>query len=93
MGTLVTAAFHVKVPPRHNGVFQVKVHGDMDGNYIITSHPQWEEKNPNVFQHEMAIVTDDEADPFLLAAVTKFGPCQNSTYWKRRDKRIRKNRK
>ena len=70
LGTPATAAFHVKVPPCHNGVFQVKVHGDMNGNYIITSHPQWEEKNPNLFQHEIAIVTDDEADPFPLAAVT-----------------------
>ena len=24
----VTAAFHVKVPPQHNGVFEVKIHGE-----------------------------------------------------------------
>ena len=72
LGTPVTEAFHVKVPPCHNGVFQVKVHGDMDGNYIITSNQQWEEKNPNVFQHEIAIVTDEEVDPFPLIAVTNW---------------------
>ena len=26
LGLPITAAFHVKVPPRHNGVFQVNVH-------------------------------------------------------------------
>ena len=30
LGTSVTAAFHVKVLPCHNEVFQVNVHGDMD---------------------------------------------------------------
>ena len=41
----------------------------MDGNYVIASHPQWEEKNPNVFQHEIAIVTEEEVDPLPLIAV------------------------
>ena len=69
LGTPVMVAFHVKVPPHHNGVFQVNVHGDMDRNYIIAPHPQWGEKNPNVFQHEIAIVTEEEVDPFPLIAV------------------------
>ena len=70
VGTPVTAAFHMKVPPRHNGVFQVNIHGDTEGTYIISPHPQLEERNPNIFQHEIAIVSDDEVDPFPLVAVT-----------------------
>ena len=35
LGTPVTAAYHVKLPPRHNGIFQVQTHGNMQGNHII----------------------------------------------------------
>ena len=70
LSTLVTVAFHVKVPPQHNGVFQVNIHGDTEETYIISPHPQLEEKNPNIFQHEIAIISDDEVDPFPLIAVT-----------------------
>ena len=31
LGLPVTAAFHVKVPPRHSGVFQVNIHSDLKG--------------------------------------------------------------
>ena len=70
LGTPVMAAFHVKVPPQHNGVFQVNIHGDTEGTYIISLHPQLEEKNPNIYQHEIAIISDDEVDLFPLIAVT-----------------------
>ena len=70
LGLPVTAAFHVKVPPQHNGVFEVKIHGETEGMYIITPHPQLEERNPNIFQHEIAIVSNDEVEPFPLVAVT-----------------------
>ena len=70
LGLPVTAAFHVKVPPWHNGVFEVKIHGETEGTYIITPHPQLEERNPNIFQHEIAIISDDEVEPFPLVAVT-----------------------
>ena len=52
LGLPVTASFHMKVPPRHNGVFQVNVHGDTTGMHIITVNNQFLEKNPNVYQHE-----------------------------------------
>ena len=29
-----------------------------------------EEKNPNIFQHEIAIISDDDVEPFPLIAVT-----------------------
>ena len=70
LGIPVTASFHVKVPPQHNGVFQVNVHGDTEGTYIIAPHPQLEEKNPNIFQHEIAIISEDKATPFPLIAIT-----------------------
>ena len=55
---------------QHNGVFKVKIHGETKGTYIIAPHPQLEEKNPNIFQHEIAITADDEVEPFPLIAVT-----------------------
>ena len=70
LGLPVTASFHVKVPPRHNGVFQVNVHGDTKGTHIISANSQFLEKNPNVFQHEISIVADDQSPSFPLVAVT-----------------------
>ena len=70
LGLPVTAAFHVKVPPRHNGVFQVNVHGDTKGTHIISANSQFLEKNPNVFQHEISIVSEDKDHSFPLVAVT-----------------------
>ena len=66
----VTAAFHVKVPPQHNGVFEVKFHGETEGTYIIAPHSQLEENSPNIFHYEIAIISDDEVEPFPLKAVT-----------------------
>ena len=70
LGLPVTASFHVKVPPRHNGVFQVNVHGDTKGTHIISANSQFLEKNPNVFQHEISIVSEDQSSSFPLVAVT-----------------------
>ena len=71
LGLPVTAAFHVKVPPRHNGVFQVNIHGDTKGTHIISANSQFLEKNPNVFQHEISIVSEESGQySFPLVAVT-----------------------
>ena len=70
LGLPVTAAYHVKVPTRHNGVFEVKIHGETEGTQIIRAHPKMEERSPNIFQHEITIISDDEAKPFPLVAVT-----------------------
>ena len=70
LGLPVTAAFHVKVPPRHNGVFQVNIHGDTNGAHIISANSQFLEKNPNVYQHEISIISDSDSQPFPLVAVT-----------------------
>ena len=71
LGLPVTAAFHVKVPPRHNGVFQVNIHGDTKGTHIISANSQFLEKIPNVFQHEISIVSEESGQyNFPLVAVT-----------------------
>ena len=70
LGLPVTASFHVKVPPRHNGVFQVNIHGDTNGTHIISANSQSLEKNPNVYQHEIPIVTEGAGEAFPLIAIT-----------------------
>ena len=66
----VTASFHVKVPPQHNRVFQVNIHGDTKGTHIISANSQFLEKKPNVYQHEISIVTEGTDEKFPLIAVT-----------------------
>ena len=70
LGLPVTAAFHIKVPPRHNGVFQVNIHGDTKGTHIISANSQFLEKNPNVYQHEISIISDNDSQAFPLVALT-----------------------
>ena len=70
LGLPVMASFHVKVPPRHNRVFQVNIHGDTKGTHIITANSQFLEKNPNVFQHEISIISENDEHSFPLVAVT-----------------------
>ena len=70
LGLPVTASFHVKVPPRHNGVFQVNIHGDTKGTRIISANSQFLEKNPNLYQHEISIVTEAADEAFPLIAIT-----------------------
>ena len=70
LGLPVTASFHVKVPPRHNGVFQVDIHGDTNGTHIISANSQFLEKNPNVYQQEISIVTEGTDEVFPLIAIT-----------------------
>ena len=71
LGLPVTAAFHVKVPPRYNGIFQINIHGDTRGTHIISANSQFLEKNPNVFQHEISVISEENSEnSFPLVAVT-----------------------
>ena len=70
LGLPVMTAFHIKVPPRHNGVFQVNIHGDMKGTHIISANSQFLEKNPNAYQHEISIILDDNSQAFPLVTLT-----------------------
>ena len=70
LGTPVTAAYHVKLPPRHNGIFQVQMHGEMEGNHVISPNRHLQEKHPNMYQHEIAVINSDTEHPFPLLAIT-----------------------
>ena len=70
LGTPVTAAYHVKLPPRHNGIFQVQMHGEMEGNHIISPNRHLQERHPNMYQHEIAVINSDTEHPFPLLAIT-----------------------
>ena len=70
LGTPVTAAYHVKLPPRHNGVFQVNVHGKTNGTHVISTNRHLLEKHPNMHQHEIAIISEEENNTFPIIAIT-----------------------
>ena len=37
-GFPVTASYHVRIPPRHNAVFEVNIHAETQGTQIITGN-------------------------------------------------------
>ena len=52
-------------------MFQVNIHGDTKGTHIISANSQFLEKNPNVFQHEISIVLEENGQySFPFVAVT-----------------------
>ena len=70
LGMPVTAAYHVKLPPRHNGVFQVNIHGETNGTHVISTNRHLLEKHPNMYQHEIAIISEEQKDAFPIVAIT-----------------------
>ena len=38
LGIPMTASYHVRVPPRHNAVFEVNVHAELRGTQVITGN-------------------------------------------------------
>ena len=74
LGLPVTASFHVKVPPQHNG--------DTNGTHIISANSQFLEKNPNVYQHEISIVTEGADEAFPLIAITNLDFAKTLHIWK-----------
>ena len=70
LGIPVTASYHVRVPPRHNAVFEVNVHAELEGTQVITGNRHLLEKHPNMYQHEIAIVSQKNGENFPLMAVT-----------------------
>ena len=57
LGIPVTAFYHVRVPPRHNAVFEVNIHAETQGMQVITGNKHLLEKHPNMYQHEVAILS------------------------------------
>ena len=65
LGIPVTALYNVRVPPRHNIVFKVNIHADMQGTYIISGNKHLlEKKHPNMYQHEISIITEKDTEVF-----------------------------
>ena len=59
LGIPVTASYHVKVPPRHNAVFEVNIHAETQGTQVITGNKHLLEKHPNMYQHKIAMLAEE----------------------------------
>ena len=70
LGIPVTASYHIRVPPRHNAVFEVNIHAEAQGMQVIMGNKHLLEKYPNMYQHEVAIVAEENSDRFPLLAIT-----------------------
>ena len=70
LGIPVTASYHVKIPPRHNAVFGVNIHADTEGTQVIMGNKHLLEKHPNMYQQEIAMMTDGNSGGFPLLAIT-----------------------
>ena len=70
LGIPVTASYHVRIPPRHNAVFEVNIHAETEGMQVITGNKHLLEKHPNMYQHEVAILAEENSERFPLLAIT-----------------------
>ena len=70
LGIPVTASYHVKIPPRHNAVFEVNIHAETEGTQVIMGNKHLLEKHPNMYQHEIAMRTEENSGGFHLLAIT-----------------------
>ena len=70
LGIPVTASYHVRVPPRHNAVFEVNIHAELQGTQVITGNQHLLEKHLNMYQHEIAIRSEKNNETFHLMAIT-----------------------
>ena len=70
LGIPVTALYHVKIPPRHNAVFEVNIHAETQETTVIMGNKHLLEKHPNMYQHEIAILAEENSGRFPLLAIT-----------------------
>ena len=70
LGIPVTASYHVKIPPRHNVVFQVNFHAETQGTQVIMGNYYLLEKHPNMYQHEISMMAEENSGRFPLLAIT-----------------------
>ena len=70
LGIPVTVSYHVKIPPRHNAVFEVNIHVETDGTQVIKGNKHLLEKHPNMYQHEIALMSEEKSRRFPLLAIT-----------------------
>ena len=70
LGIPVTASYHVKIPPRHNAVFELNIHAETEGLQVIMGNKHLLEKHPNMYQHEIAMMSEENSGRFPLLAIT-----------------------
>ena len=70
LGIPVTASYHIKIPPRHNAVFEVNIHAETQGMQVIMGNKHLLEKHPNMYQHEIAMMAEENSGRFPLLAIT-----------------------
>ena len=70
LGIPITASYHVKIPPRHNAVFEVNIHAETEGTQVIMGNKHLLEKHPNMYQHEIAMMSEENSGRFPLLAIT-----------------------
>ena len=70
LGIPVTASYHVKIPPRHNAVFEVNIHVETEGMQVIKGNKYLLKKHPNMYQHEIAMMSEENSGRFPLLAIT-----------------------
>ena len=70
LGIPVTASYHVRIPPRHNAVFEVNIHAETQRTQVIMGNKHLLEKHPNMYQHKVAILAEENSARFPLLAIT-----------------------
>ena len=70
LGIPVTASYHVRIPPRHNAVFKVNIHVETEGTQVITGNKHLLQKHPNMYQHKVAILAEENSERFPLLTIT-----------------------
>ena len=70
LGIPVTASYHVKIPPRHNAVFEVNIHAETEETHVIKGNKHLLERHPNMYQHEIAMISEEKTSRFPLLAIT-----------------------
>ena len=70
LGIPVTASYHVKIPPSHNAVFEVNIHAETEGTQVIKGNKHLLEKHPNMYQHEITLMSEEKSRRFPLLAIT-----------------------
>ena len=70
LGIPVTASYHVRIPSRHNVVFEVNIHAETQGTQVIMGNKHLLEKHPDMYQHKVAILAEENSGRFPLLAIT-----------------------
>ena len=83
LGIPVTASYHVKIPPRHNAVFEVNIHAETEGMQVIKGNKHLLEKHPNMYQHEIAMMSEENSGKISFIGNHKPRPHENFASWLR----------